>query len=85
MTGCSTCTNFPLLYTSFCTDRAVRALADLPLSLCDIVDLALVPLSGPFHHFQARQQGILLLFQLFHLLQLCELKVKKEGDVSKNI
>lgn len=53
------------------------ALADLPLSLGHIVDLALVPVAGPLHHFQARQQGVLLLLQLFHLLQLCELKVKK--------
>lgn len=53
-------------------------LADLPLSLCDIVDLSLVPVAGPLHHFQACQQGVLLLLQLFHLLQLCELKVKKE-------
>lgn len=63
----------------FWTDRAVGALADLPLSLCDIVDLALVPVSGPLHHFQARQQRVLLLLQLFHLLQLCELTVRKEG------
>lgn len=49
--------------------RAVGALADVPLSLCDIVDLALVPVSGPLHHFQARQQRVLLLLQLFHLLQ----------------
>lgn len=53
-----------------CTDRAVGVLADLSLSLCDIVDLALVPVSGPLHHLQARQQGVLLLLQLFHLLQL---------------
>lgn len=63
------------------TDRAVGALANLPLSLCDIVDLALVPVSGTLHHFQARQQGVLLLLQLFHLLQLCASKGGQEGYV----
>lgn len=52
------------------TDRAGGALANLPLSLCHIVDLSLVPVPGPLHHLQAGQQRVLLLLQLFHLLQL---------------
>lgn len=51
-----------------CTDRALGVLADLSLSLCHVMDLALVPVSGPFHHLQACQQRVLLLLQLFHLL-----------------
>lgn len=54
------------------TDRAVGVLANLSLSLCDIVDLTLVPVPGPLHHLQAREQGVLLLLQLLHLLQLWE-------------
>ena len=50
--------------------RAVVALAHVSLSLCDIVDLVLVPLSSPLHHLQTSQQRVLLLFQLLHLLQL---------------
>ncbi len=65
---------FDQFKTRVWTHRAVGALADLPLSLCDSVDLALVPVAGPLHHLQARQQRVLLLLQLFHLLQLCELK-----------
>lgn len=50
--------------------RAVVALAHVPLSLCDVVDVGLVPLSSPLHHVQTSQQRVLLLFQLLHLLQL---------------
>lgn len=63
----------------FWTDRAVGALADLPLSLCDIVDLALVPVPGPLHHLQTGKQRVLLLLQLFHLFQLCE-GLKSRGE-----
>lgn len=39
-----------------CTDRALGVLANLSLSLCHVMDLALVPVSGPLHHLQASQQ-----------------------------
>lgn len=39
-----------------CTDRALGVLADLSLSLSHVMDLALVPVSGSFHHLQACQQ-----------------------------
>lgn len=67
--------------------RAVRALPDLTLSFCDVVDLDLVPVPGPLHHLQARQQRILLLLQLFHLFQpkekvqcLAAVQAAAEGD-----
>jgi len=77
--------SFYQFWTRVWTDRGEGALADLPLSLCDIVDLALVPLAGPLHHFQARQQRVLLLLQLFHLLQLCESKVKVEDILLESL
>lgn len=60
---------FESLYGSV-TYRAEVALPDKSLSLSNAVDLCLVPLTGTFHHLQPRQQRVLLLLQLLHLLQL---------------
>lgn len=67
------------------TDRAGGALANLPLSFGHIVDLSLVPVPGPLHHLQAGQQRVLLLLQLFHLLQLWESgrRERREGAMKQ--